>query len=94
MKGARPFPTRPLSRRGIQALRRPHVPANALCPTCGFLQTLDAGKLGSIDPQSPLPDVEIDWPPRWAGWTLEDRLEDWDLGVEPDQRNADLAIDP
>ena len=86
MRGKRPFPSRALSRRGhelgeygklLHALKRPDVPALAICPTCGFMQTLDAEELGSIDPRSRLPEVEVDWPRRWAEWTLEVCKGDW-----------------
>ncbi len=86
-----PYPKPPLSRRPtglgkeskslLHALKRPRLPARAKCEACGFINVLEADRLYSIDPRSPLPECAIVEPDRWVTWELE-RLE------------ADESVDP
>ena len=86
-----PYPKPLLSRRptGLgkesqsprHALKRPQLPAQARCQTCGFINVLEAARLDSIDPRSPLPECAIVEPDRWVTWELE-RIE------------ADESVDP
>ena len=79
-----PYPKPLLSRRptGLgkesqslrHVLKRPQLPALAKCEACGFINVLEAARLGSIDPRSPLPECAIVEPHRWVTWELE-RLE-------------------
>lgn len=86
-----PYPKPLLSRRptGLgkesqslrHALKRPQLPARAKCPACGFINVLEAARLYSIDPRSPLPECAIVEPDRWVTWELE-RIEE-DESVDP-----------
>ena len=83
-KESYPYPKPLLSRRptGLgkesqllrHALKRPHLPARAKCEACGFINVLEADRLYSIDPRSPLPECAIVEPDRWVSWELE-RIE-------------------
>ncbi len=63
------------------ALKRPQLTARAKCPACGFINVLEAARLYSIDPRSPLPECAIVEPERWQTWELE-RIEE-DESVDP-----------
>ncbi len=52
----------------VHALKRPQLPARAKCKACGFINVLEADRLRSIDPRSPLQWCEIIEPYRWAEW--------------------------
>ena len=100
--GIHPQTRRPLARRGSgidketgersHELKRPHLPAKAKCPSCGFPNTLRAEALGSIDPRSPLPiGVET------AGALYEDdtkNWEDWSLHVYPGDFESPWYLPP
>lgn len=60
----------------IHALKRPKVPGLAQCAFCGAIQNLDAPRLRSIDPRSPLLPCEVGGPVQWEDWDLEQIPED------------------